>query len=154
MHLSAHRHTHPTPAASPCCPPPQDFTAHIAQAHVASFATPREGSAPPYRFLFHAQAARSSARVLVQVRRRLGKAVALLGGAGWRKGDERQPHPGKQGPLPRRCRSNHLHATRSRPASQVTVSKAPPAATAVIKSDSPAAAQHVEELLQTLVLTL
>lgn len=34
---------------------------------MASFATPREGSAPPYRFLFHAQAAGSGAHVLVQV---------------------------------------------------------------------------------------
>lgn len=46
----------------------QDFTAHIGQANVATFATPREGSAPPLRFLFHAQAAGSGARVLVQVR--------------------------------------------------------------------------------------
>lgn len=45
----------------------RDFTAHIGQAHVANFATPREGSAPPLRFLFHAQAAGSGATVLVQV---------------------------------------------------------------------------------------
>lgn len=45
----------------------QDFTAHIGQANVATFATPREGSAPPLRFLFHAQAAGSGARILVQV---------------------------------------------------------------------------------------
>jgi hypothetical protein len=83
-------------------PRPQDFTAHIGQAHIANFATPREGSAPPLRFLFHAQAAGSSAHVLVQV----------------------------------------------------TVTKAPAAASAVVKSDDPAAAQHVEELLQNLLLTL
>lgn len=45
----------------------QDFTAHVGQANVANFATPREGSAPPLRFLFHAQAAGSGAHVLVQV---------------------------------------------------------------------------------------
>lgn len=33
---------------------------------MANFATPREGSAAPYRFLFHAQAS-SGAHVLVQV---------------------------------------------------------------------------------------
>ncbi|KAI3438927.1 hypothetical protein D9Q98_001341 [Chlorella vulgaris] len=80
----------------------RDFTAHIGQAHIANFATPREGSAPPLRFLFHAQAAGSSVHVLVQV----------------------------------------------------TVTKAPAAASAVVKSDDPAAAQHVEELLQNLLLTL
>lgn len=46
----------------------QDFTSHIGQANVANFATPREGGAPPYRFLFHAQAAGSGSHVLVQVR--------------------------------------------------------------------------------------
>ena len=34
---------------------------------MANFATPREGSAAPYRFLFHAQAAGSGPHVLVQV---------------------------------------------------------------------------------------
>ena len=56
----------------------QDFTAHIGQAHVANFATPREGGAPPYRFLFHAQAAGSGAHVLVQVR--CGACVVQLAG--------------------------------------------------------------------------
>lgn len=37
---------------------------------------------------------------------------------------------------------------------QVTVSKSPPAAAAVVKSDNPAAAEHVTGLLQTLLLTL
>ena len=48
----------------------QDFTAHIAQANIASFATPREGAGPPLRFLFHAQRAGGAAggHVLVQVR--------------------------------------------------------------------------------------
>lgn len=40
---------------------------------MANFATPREGSAAPYRFLFHAQAS-SGAHVLVQV----------SNGCGWR----------------------------------------------------------------------
>ncbi|KAL4434249.1 hypothetical protein ABPG75_000690 [Micractinium tetrahymenae] len=80
----------------------KDFTAHIGQANVATFATPREGSATPLRFLFHAQAAGNGSRVLVQV----------------------------------------------------TVSKSPPAAAAVVKSDSPEAAEHVLGLLQTLLLTL
>lgn len=47
--------------------PSQDFTAHIAQAHIANFATPRAGGAPPYRFLFHAQASGTGSHVLVQV---------------------------------------------------------------------------------------
>lgn len=81
----------------------QDFTAHIAQAHIANFATPRAGGAPPYRFLFHAQAAGSGAHVLVQV----------------------------------------------------TVAKSPAgSAAAVVKSDDVAAAGHVVDLLQNLLLTL
>lgn len=41
-----------------------------------------------------------------------------------------------------------------RPQPQVTVGKSPPAAAAVVKSDSPEAAEHVVGLLQTLLLTL
>ena len=45
----------------------------------------------------------------------------------------------------RYCPSRHL---------QVTVSKSPPSAAAVVKSDNAAAAEHVIELLQNLLLTL
>eukprot|EP00887_Chlorella_sp_A99_P000646 scaffold5.g646.t1 len=82
----------------------RDFTQHVGQAHIVSFATPREGSQPPYRFLFHAQRAGS------------GGSQALV---------------------------------------QVAVALAPaPAASAIVKSDDPALAEHVVELLQTLLLTL
>jgi hypothetical protein len=40
------------------------------------------------------------------------------------------------------------------PCLQVTVSKSPPSAAAVVKSDNAAAAEHVIELLQNLLLTL
>jgi hypothetical protein len=39
----------------------------VASARVASFATPRPGTPPPHRFLFHARAAGSGAHVLVQL---------------------------------------------------------------------------------------
>ncbi|GAB4816706.1 hypothetical protein N2152v2_003752 [Parachlorella kessleri] len=45
----------------------RDFIAHIAQANVVSFATPREGGPPPYRFLFHAQRSGTGSHILAQV---------------------------------------------------------------------------------------
>jgi hypothetical protein len=62
-HLPVTSFLHP-----PRPPAPQDFNAHIAQAQIASFATPREGSAPPLRFLFHARTTGGGSHVLVQVR--------------------------------------------------------------------------------------
>lgn len=155
---------HPNPQPHPTTPTPgtQDFTGHIGQAHVANFATPREGSAAPYRFLFHAQAAGSSAHVLVQV------------GAAWGGAQGLQSRPGCEPECAGRQRGMlldpagacvpvdapppaHLQPPCNHPMCspvQVTISQAPPAAAVVVKSGDAAAAAHVEELLQTLLLTL
>ena len=74
----------------------RDFLSHVAQANISSFATPREGGPPPYRFLFLAQ----------------------------------------------------------RSGTEVVVSASPPSAAVTVKSPDAAAAAHVRELLQTLLLTV
>ncbi len=46
----------------------KDFSDHIQQANISSFATPKEGSTPPLRFLLHAQQqGGNTARVLAQI---------------------------------------------------------------------------------------
>ena len=82
----------------------RDFSDHVSQANIASFATPREGSTPPLRFLFHAKRSETGARVLAQV--------------------------------------------------TVTTTTAAVLAEMVVRSSDAAAAQHVLELLQTLLITL
>lgn len=80
----------------------RDFLSHVAQGHITSFATPREGAPPPHRFLFVAQRQGSGEHVL----------------------------------------------------SEVTVTRVPAVAAVTVKSADAAAAAHVKELLQTLLLTI
>jgi len=91
----------------------KDFSQHIEQAHISSFAAPKEDSVPPWRFLLHAQQQDgNAARVLAQI------TVTTV----------QQGRAGAGG--------------------------AEAVADVVVKSSDAGVAMHVQELLQTLLITL
>ena len=82
----------------------REFSEHVGQANIATFAAPKEASTPPLRFLLHAQ-------------RKGGSGARIL--------------------------------------AQIVVNSSPePVASITVKSSDMAAAAYVQELLQTLLLTL
>ncbi|KAL4521528.1 hypothetical protein Ndes2437B_g07893 [Nannochloris sp. 'desiccata'] len=92
----------------------KDFSEHIEQANISSFATPKEGSVPPLRFLLHAQQqGGNAARVLAQI---TVTTTPQHRGAG--------------------------------------AGAAEAVAEVVVKSNDAGVAMHVQELLQTLLITL
>jgi hypothetical protein len=131
--------------------------AHIGQANIASFATPQPGGSPPYRFLFHAQRSEGSgSRVLVSVHSvcQFPEYVDMWGPS------ITNINPSIISgffPVFLQCSSAaHMFALYPIPFQvQLTVSKSStPSAAAVVRSDDAAAAAHVVDLMQTLLISL